>query len=48
MLAGSYFSAEYPSEGALRDPSSFIFTARQEPSLKILKYLANSDSAHHL
>lgn len=49
MVVGSYFSNPYPTgKGVVNDPTSFIFTAEHEPSLKILKFLANSDSTHHI
>lgn len=49
MVVGSYFSSPYPAgKGVVNDPTSFIFTAKQEPSLKILKFLANSDFTHHM
>jgi hypothetical protein len=49
FVVGSYFSCPYPSysSGMANDPKSFIFITRQD-SNKVLKYLANSDSSHHL
>jgi hypothetical protein len=48
MVVGSYFSCPYPTERTVHDPLSFIFAAKQDPVVKILKFLANSDSAHHV
>lgn len=49
MVVGSFFSCPYPAgEATASDPTSFIFTVRQDPAVKILKFLANSDSAYHI